>query len=662
MKYAHRHVVPFGLLLFLTWCCVVTAVPAKGQTIKKPDQPVPTLNVDDVRIGMKGYGMTVFHGTKIEPFRVEVVSIMPNSTPTHSVIWVLCPDARMKESGPVQGMSGSPIYLWEDGEPQVPGKGGKLIGAFAFGYSYSQECLVGVQPIQYMRDAATRAPKDDKAEQANGARHGSARGAINLIESLDRLPQMQNMPAMAKVRNEAILDMMRRAAGKSGAPSSNNDKHAMVSGPEVGSQASAMMLPITLGSARGAEMFGPLLRSKGLLALAGDAGPVGGAPPKSVDPKSVALQPGSVLAIPLAYGDIDMSASGTVTDVLPNGEVLAFGHPMFGLGKARVPMATGYTHFVMPRRSISFKNSGSLTMMGTLVRDEGSAVVGVPEVRYTTAPVTVTVNMPNDASRTYHYHLVNEPSLSPVLMANLALSSVEAIYGVPIESTMRVRANLKFAGDREVDIDTLIPQGNSAYAASELLPPVSVLVDNPYDSLDITSANVTVDIEDGVREARIANGRLEQAQVAPGDKVNVLLDLIHYGGRQERRKVTFQLPEDLDEGDYTLTLSGADVFARMKQQTQPYLLETSTVDDLVSYLQLVSGYRTDKLYAALQLTQPSLAVGRTEMADLPSSRAAILTSPTRTDVVTFPRMLDQTYDADAVIVGQIGFTINVRKP
>ena len=43
------------------------------------DQLPPIMPVDDVRVGMKGYGLTVFAGTKIEPFPVEVISVMRSS-------------------------------------------------------------------------------------------------------------------------------------------------------------------------------------------------------------------------------------------------------------------------------------------------------------------------------------------------------------------------------------------------------------------------------------------------------------------------------------------------------------------------------------------------------------------------------------------------------
>lgn len=658
MKYANHRVLPLSVLLALGWLSVFTAT-ALAQSIVTPQGLTPALSASDVRIGMKGYGLTVFHGTKIEPFNVEVVSIVPNATPARSVIWVRCTDARMIESGPVQGMSGSPIYLWDADETKELGKGGKLIGAFAFGYTESQQCLVGVQPIEYMRESATRVPEADDKGNGSKAAGGSTRHLIELLQNVNRMQADNVASPMTAVRNKALLDVVQRASGRAGVV---EEVAGDVGGPHTGTHATGMMLPITLGSAASARVFGPLLEPMGLMAVATDSAPIAGAPPKEVDVESVSIEPGSVLAVPLAFGDLDMSASGTVTEVLPGGEVLAFGHPMFGLGAAQVPMATGYVHFVMPRRSISFKNTGSLVPMGTLVRDEGAAVVGVSDVRYTTAPVKVNLNMLDQPTRTYNYTVVNEPTLSATLVANVVYNSLDAVHGMPTESTIRIRATMRFSGDRELNVDTVIPEGNAIYPVMELLPPMSVLVQNAYESLEVESVDVTVDVEEGVRLSNIEGARLDRAEVAPGESVGILLDLQHYGGKSEQRRITFQLPDDLDEGDYPLIISGANNYASMMISSKPYLTITRNVDDLVGFMRETMSYRTDAIYATLQLPDAGLAVGRAEMRKLPSSRAAMLTSPTTTDTMPFPILIDQTYDSDTVVQGQVNFTISVRKP
>src|SRR5947207_9352371 len=81
--------------------------------------PARHMRVAEVRPGMKGYGLSVFQGTKIERFEVEVLSVLKNFNPKYDVVLIRCQGANLEHSGPIAGMSGSPIYLTDDsGRPR----------------------------------------------------------------------------------------------------------------------------------------------------------------------------------------------------------------------------------------------------------------------------------------------------------------------------------------------------------------------------------------------------------------------------------------------------------------------------------------------------------------------------------------------------------------
>ncbi len=88
---------------------------------------------------MVGQALTVFQGTKPEPFKVRVVAVMRNFLPKQDVILIRAEDPRVEFSGIVAGMSGSPVYI-----------DGKLVGAVAYAWSFAKEPLGGVTPIESM--------------------------------------------------------------------------------------------------------------------------------------------------------------------------------------------------------------------------------------------------------------------------------------------------------------------------------------------------------------------------------------------------------------------------------------------------------------------------------------------------------------------------------
>ena len=121
--------------------CLSMALSVTGRA--EPPQLMP---IEDIRPGMKGVGKTVFSGTTVEEFNVEILSILTNQSPDSNAIMarVTGGPLPLEKSGVLAGMSGSPIYI-----------DGKLIGALAFIPSiFPNDTIVGITPIHEMlRDA-----------------------------------------------------------------------------------------------------------------------------------------------------------------------------------------------------------------------------------------------------------------------------------------------------------------------------------------------------------------------------------------------------------------------------------------------------------------------------------------------------------------------------
>src|SRR4051812_18768298 len=117
--------------------------------------PARHMRVAEIRPGMKGYGLSVFKGTKIDRFDVEVVSILRNFNPKYHVILVRLKGANLEHTGGIAGMSGSPVYLKDDEGRE------RLAGAFAYGWPMGKDPVGGVQPIEYMLTLPTKPAKVD---------------------------------------------------------------------------------------------------------------------------------------------------------------------------------------------------------------------------------------------------------------------------------------------------------------------------------------------------------------------------------------------------------------------------------------------------------------------------------------------------------------------
>jgi hypothetical protein len=607
---------------------------------------------DQVRVGMRGYGKTVFHGTRIESFPVEVISVERNYEPKLNVIWIRCPDARMQQSGPVQGMSGSPIYLWDEGARGELGRGGRLIGAFAFGYGGSKDCYVGVQPIENMMGIVDRAV-DQPTQSDVSARLGDPR----LLERLLASTAEQHIDPARLWRISALNTLLNPDRDPS---ASEPPRIPRFRGPDgLDGEVTPLMLPVNVGSPQVASLLAPLMAPTGIAPIAVSRSIMTGAPPPGIDLSTVKLAPGSVLAIPLGWGDADLSASGTVTDVLPDGRVLGFGHAMDGQGPASVPIANGFVHMVMPMTTISFKLGGSGQIKGALIRDENTGVLGSPSGTFESSPVKVTVRMPGQPQRDYSYEVVRHRELTPVLATIVSLVSMQAMQAPPSQSTMRVHADMRFAKGYTLSFETQQVPADPFGVISSLLGPLSVMSSNYHEAIMLESMDVTIDVEDMLSVGTLAEGRLDRAEIAPGQTLGMTMSVHPFGKPAVDHRIELKIPDDTPDGDYQIIVSDANTYMQLWLGSRPHLVQTSSIDELHAMLARIQAVRSDAIYVTMLLPEEGLAIGQEELPGLPSSAKALIASPVSTLATTYHDSIVEIKPMNQVIMGERRFMIRV---
>jgi len=646
----------------LSLILLTAAGPRGGAEAQARENLTPHLPIDQVRIGMKGYGLTVFAGTKVEPFAIEVVAVVPNDSPQRGVIWIMCDDDRLDVSGPVQGMSGSPIYVWdEEGEHEL-GEDGKLIGAFAFGYAQVEVCLAGVQPIEYMRGTAKRAAEAEHEQDAAPEARRRARpgAALETLSQLDRAAQLAGATQADRFRIDLATRIMqgleRDTAGKSRADA----QPSRPADPGMGGKPMQMSLPLAVGSSANAAALMPLFESTGIMPVAG-ATTIAGKPPVSIN-KDIKLEPGGVLAIPLAFGDADLSATGTVTEILPDGTVIGFGHPMFGDGGAEMPMATGYVHYVVPRNSISFKRAGSLKLTGSIVRDESAAVAGIDEVTYTTVPMQVTVRQNDLEPRTYQYQVLEHHSLLSALVGTVLVSSATVVHAPGYETTQRATGHITFEGGRKIAFNTAVASPYAQAAMADLGPAITIATQNPFGVIGIEEIELDVTIEDGVDMVFVESAYTAGKPLRPGDVAEITVELRPYEQEPYTKTVELEIPQDLPPGEYGVMLGGAPSYTNRLYSAKPYLFSAENESELLDVVEAMMQPDREALYVMLQTNRQALAIGRRNLDGMPVSRAAMLAQAPGVEAMTFQPTIEHAIPMGTVVLGEAGVTLNVLPP
>lgn len=99
------------------------------------------IGIEDISRGMKGYALTVFYGTEVDTFGVEVIDVIKDNESGLSMILVKCFGENIEKTGIAQGMSGSPVYF-----------DNKLAGSMSYTWDNLKEPVGGVIPIKNIID------------------------------------------------------------------------------------------------------------------------------------------------------------------------------------------------------------------------------------------------------------------------------------------------------------------------------------------------------------------------------------------------------------------------------------------------------------------------------------------------------------------------------
>ena len=617
--------------------------------------PALHLRTADVKVGMKGYGLSVFKGTQIERFDVEVLAVLHNSSlqMNTDIVLIRAGGQDLEHTGPIAGMSGSPIYLrCDDGRD-------RLLGAFAFGWPLAKDPVAGVQPVEQMlrldptpRPDEPKKPAGDVAEAAaqNGIRRlGAADGPIwNALDA----------GAIAKLRSDRPTTLA-QWLGRPAAPQAQQARQTAAS-------LRPLSLPLSLGGVGGdaARQLADYLQPAGLgpvLPLDAPAGNGAGVGDYDV------IAPGSALVVPVLTGDLNLVATGTVTAVIGD-KVFGFGHPMFNEGKSGLPFAAGSVDAVISTLSQSFKLGSPGRTVGTLASDQTSGIAGTLGATPATVPISIRLTRADGSRAEYRFESIRHPTLTPTALA-AAAGGAASFAGAPDpEGATRWDVTLRYAGGRTIHLADAATNAVSFFGGgSGLVPslvlPVQAIALNPFGEIALESvdAEVTQLTPEQLPTATIEQLSLPRRHYKAGQTVGLDVGLALGDGTKTRRRLTLALPDDLPPGEYPLSVGDASGAIQALAAAQPFAFQAESVDDIFRIFARVGEFPADALYLRLELPeQARVAVGRQPLRDLPASRTLLLAESGRSDVQPFvPALTRKTTVPYLVSPGQAQATITV---
>ena len=533
--------------------------------------------LSEVAPGQKGYGVSVFSGTTRERFEVEVLGVIRNLEPNVSRVLARLSGRGLESTGVIAGMSGSPVYI-----------DGKLMGAVAYAWPFAKEAIAQITPIESMRDL-----------DAGGGAIPAVGASSTPLDLAALLPQKADREALAKA-----LERLQPRGGGGASPVAWN-------------------------------MAGFAPRTQELFAIGlGAVSPSGEAVPGTL---SADLQPGDAVAAVLIDGDLRLAATGTVTDRLGE-DVLAFGHPFYGLGPVDIPMAPAEVVAVIANQYSSFKISNFGEPIGAFAQDRLAGIRGRIGEEASTLPVTVKVDSGRGSD--YQLRLARVPQLTPTLLAISLIGAQEAAAQTigPLGLDLEASFDLGEAGT--VELAQSFDGANApAEAALHVLAFADFFLNNGFAPLDLRSVQVSVRQHPEPRTAALVGGYAERTELEPGEEVRLHLDLVPWRGEAVRRDLALRLPSDLPAGRYSLLVGDGVTLDGVRMSLEP--AAPVRIDQA---LRLVRRFHSRRDLVALGLyAGDGLAVAGEVLPRLPGSMRAVWSAASSLSAVPLRLTLGQEH-------------------
>jgi len=550
----------------------------------------PQMDVADIRPGMVGIGRTVFEGTRVEEFRANIIGVIENVIGTQrNLILAKLEGGPLANTGVIAGMSGSPVYI-----------DGKLIGAVSYSLgNFSKEPIAGITPIAEMTDATA----------SNAPRPPGARVDVGLPITSDSL--------LASFRK--ALNWNRPFADRPTDTQLVGVSNVSGFGGEIGTMLRPIATPLVMSGfdANVGDVLASTFRGAGFVPMGAAAGARAG-----MAEFDGPLKPGDAVGVTFVSGDVELGATGTVTHV-DEDRVYAFGHPMYNLGPIDFPMTRAYVYTVLPSLSSSAKLSSTGEVIGAFHQDRATAIAGRLGPGPALLPVAVTLEAERGGNRAFKFASVKDQMFGPLMTYTAlvnTLTSYERQFGT---TTYSVEGRLKLRNHDTIVYDNMFSGENAASNTSAyIIGPVTAIVNNDYESVDMESLELSVKSSETPRTATLERVWLDDPRPRPGRTVPLKVLLRSYRGDDIVHTIPITIPANA-RGSLALTVSDGQRLNQTEQR-EARLPQPRSVPQLVR--QLNKARRNNTIYVKLLSSDAGAVVNGELLSSLPPSVLAVIES------------------------------------
>jgi hypothetical protein len=578
----------------LILCVITTSARGLGATAKDPataedgaaakdiDGPPPSTGgffpLSQVHRGLMATAWTVFEGTKPEPMQVEILGILRGARgPGQDLILARLHGAKPEYTGVVEGMSGSPVYV-----------GDKLLGSLSYRIGqFSKEPIAGITPIAQMLE-------------------------------------VKNVPAQQTVDSEQSAVGSNSTAGDQAALS------------DTGMRMQPMETPLVMSgfSPAAIEFWRSHVQLPGLETVA--AGGMGESQSGDVPDMNAmkTLEPGSAVSALLVRGDLEISATCTVTYIDPK-QLLACGHPVLQSGPVSLPMTTAEVVATLASPLNAFKIINTGALVGAFTEDRESAIGGVLGATARMIPMHVTVDGAGTPAKV-NVEILDQPDLTPQAMEVVLYEALLERNESATDMSYHVTGTIALDKFPPVPVDSWASGGESGSSQLLVSAETALRFNAIYTngerrglvrSIDLHVEAIPRRLSVALESARLVSSDMVHA----GDTIEVEATLRPWQQAERNLRIKVKLPERLESGNVRLLVSDAATLDRTLNQ--PRLAPRPAT--MASVLERARRqHPADRIYVSILAPETQAGWNGETLAGVPLSMANALEPMRTSDIIS----------------------------
>lgn len=580
--------------------------------------------ISEVRPGMRGVAKTVFKGTNIDTFPVEVIGILKKAISDVDMILIKVESPYLKQRGLglVRGMSGSPVYI-----------SGRLVGAIAYGWGFTKEAVAGVVPIHAMLSELPLTPplSGSSTSYVPETKHIKLSSPIRIggrkIDNVVALPVGTPFSALKYKVSKMASD-------------------------------TAYLMPLgTLCQVSGLSESG-IARLKSGFPYMDFVSFSGGS--DKLQRRPITLQEGAAVGVELVRGDFSVTAIGTLS-YREGDKVLAFGHPMTLLGNVDYPLALASIAYVLPSIEFPSKFGSTIKEIGHIKEDRLYAVGGILGKRARVVPMSVTVyDKGRNKKKSFNVEIVHHPQLLELATALVVERALESTAQASGEGSAEVEYALHFQGLPVLHKKNLVYNETNLgrVVLNDMERSLLELVKNDFKKLHLNKIELSIRLRKDTPIANLQRVIVSKRYLEPGEPVKLMLELKPFNSPLERREITIPLPKDLS-GQVMIGISGGIEYEKIRKIMGISTVAPVTLDQLFNNLAAKPAYNL--LTIQLSLPRRAAILSGEKYLSLPPHLLDIMEASGISGITSQPDELVQNIEMPWIIIGSQTVDIVVGK-